>query len=135
MSELNHCNCSELFGFMYGAAITQSLRASGKSAGDDESTLALKPMGRVIPSPKQREPVVPQNGLWSNKNFFKQTFRMFFHTYATLCITCRSLDTGKTSEINTLLFADPPFYIYPTPETLRPILHSNLCKFTVYFIL
>ena len=33
-----------------------------KSAGDDESILALKPMGRIIPSPKQKVPVAPLNG-------------------------------------------------------------------------
>ena len=38
-----------------------------KSASDDESTLALKPMGRVIRIPKQRVPVAPQNGPQSNK--------------------------------------------------------------------
>ena len=33
-----------------------------ESAGDVASTLALKPMGRVNWSPKQRAPVAPQNG-------------------------------------------------------------------------
>ena len=33
-----------------------------QSAGKDGSTLALKPMGRVNQSPKQRVPVAPQNG-------------------------------------------------------------------------
>ena len=40
-----------------------------KTTGDDRSTLTLKPMGRVIQNTKQRVPVVPQNGLRSNKNF------------------------------------------------------------------
>ena len=40
-----------------------------KSTGNDESTLALKPRGRFIQSPKQRVPVAPQNGPRSNKNF------------------------------------------------------------------
>ena len=31
-----------------------------KSAGDGASILALKPMGKVNQSPKQREPVAPQ---------------------------------------------------------------------------
>ena len=42
-----------------------------KSAGDDESTLALKAIGsRIIRSPKQRVLVAPQNGPLFNKNFF-----------------------------------------------------------------
>ena len=32
------------------------------STGNDGSTLALKPMGRVNQSPKERVPVAPQNG-------------------------------------------------------------------------
>ena len=32
------------------------------SAGDGATTLALKPMGRLNQSPKQRVPVAPQNG-------------------------------------------------------------------------
>ena len=43
-----------------------------KSAGDDWSTLTLKPMDIVIQSPKQRVPVVPQNGPRSNKNLKKK---------------------------------------------------------------
>ena len=39
------------------------LRAQAtESTGDDASTLALKPMGGVNRSPKQRVPVAPQNG-------------------------------------------------------------------------
>ena len=37
-------------------------RKREQSMGDDGSTLALKPMGRVNRSPKQRAPVAPQNG-------------------------------------------------------------------------
>ena len=33
-----------------------------ESAGDGASTLALKPMGGVNQSPKQKTPVAPQNG-------------------------------------------------------------------------
>ena len=39
------------------------------SAGHHESTLPLKPMGRVIQSPKRRVPVAPYNRPPSNKNF------------------------------------------------------------------
>ena len=42
-----------------------------QSTGDDGSTLALKPMGRVNPSRKQRAPVAPQNGDL-HRNFFKE---------------------------------------------------------------
>ena len=47
-------------------------RKRQKSAGNDRSTLTLKLMGRVIPSPKQRVPVAPQNGPRSHKNFKKK---------------------------------------------------------------
>ena len=44
------------------------------SAGDDGSTLALKPMGRVNRSPKQRAPVAPQNSdLSPQKIYLKKT--------------------------------------------------------------
>ena len=49
-----------------------------KECRNDESTLALKPMSRVIQSPKQRVPVAPQNGSWSNKNFVKWKIQRFF---------------------------------------------------------
>ena len=42
-----------------------------QSMGDDGSTLALKPMGRVNQSLKQRAPVAPQNGDLSPQNFLK----------------------------------------------------------------
>ena len=45
-----------------------------KSAGDDESRLALKLMSRVTRRPKQRVPVTPQNGPWSNKNLVTTYF-------------------------------------------------------------
>ena len=41
-----------------------------QSAGDDGSTLALKHMGRVNRSPKQRVLVAPQNGDLSPQKFF-----------------------------------------------------------------
>ena len=41
-----------------------------QSAGDDESSLALKPMGRVNWSLKQSGLVAPQNGDLSPQNFF-----------------------------------------------------------------
>ena len=37
-------------------------------SGDDKSTLALKPVGGAIQSPKQRVPVGPQNAPWPNSN-------------------------------------------------------------------
>ena len=40
-----------------------------KSAGDDQSALTLKPMGRVLRSPDQRVPVAPQNGPRASKTF------------------------------------------------------------------
>ena len=42
-----------------------------KSTGDDLCPLTLKIMDRVIRSPKQRVPVAPQNGPWSNKTYKK----------------------------------------------------------------
>ena len=42
-----------------------------KSIGDDQSTLTLKHMGKVIQSPKQMIPVAPQNGPRSNKTLKK----------------------------------------------------------------
>ena len=45
-------------------------RKRRKSASKDKSTLALKPMGKVIRSRIQRVPVTPQNGPRSNKNLF-----------------------------------------------------------------
>ena len=41
-----------------------------QSTGDDGSTLALKPTGRVNQSPKQRAPVAPQNGDLSQQKIF-----------------------------------------------------------------
>ena len=38
------------------------MRKREQSAGDDGSTLALKPTGRVNRSLKQKAPVAPQNG-------------------------------------------------------------------------
>ena len=38
------------------------MRKREQSTGDNGSTLALKPMGRVNRSPKQRVTVAPQNG-------------------------------------------------------------------------
>ena len=45
-----------------------------QSAGlrDDGSTLALKPMGRVNQSPKQKVPVAPQNGYLSLQKMLKR---------------------------------------------------------------
>ena len=43
-----------------------------QSAGDDGSTLALKPVGRVNRSPKQRAPVDPQNGDLSPQKIYKE---------------------------------------------------------------
>ena len=47
------------------------VRKRQKSTGNHESTLALKPMGRVIPYRKQRVPGARQDGPWFNKKFFK----------------------------------------------------------------
>ena len=61
-----------------GLGSQSSLRGSfnaqaTESAGDAASTLALKPMGRVNQSPKQRVPVAPQNGdLSAQKKCFKK---------------------------------------------------------------
>ena len=51
-------------------------------ADDDRSTLALKPMGRVNQSPKQRVPVTPQNGDLSPQKKFKKVNlqRLYFFT-------------------------------------------------------
>ena len=38
------------------------MRKQENYAGDDEFNLVLKPMGRIIRSPKQRVPVAPYNG-------------------------------------------------------------------------
>ena len=44
-----------------------------KSADDNEATLTLKLMrSRVIRSLKQRVPVAPKNGPWSNKNVHRE---------------------------------------------------------------
>ena len=51
--------------------IKQANNKRQKRAGDGV-TLALKRMGRVIRSPKQREPAAPQSGPRSNKNFKKE---------------------------------------------------------------
>ena len=48
-----------------------------KNVGDDQSTLTLKLLGRVILSPKQMVLVAPQNGPRFNKNF-KKKFRILF---------------------------------------------------------
>ena len=42
------------------------------STGDGASTLALKPMGGVNQSPKQRSSVAPQNGDLSPQKIFKK---------------------------------------------------------------
>ena len=44
--------------------------------GDDGSTLALKPMGRVNQSPKQRAPVAPQNGEMSLQKIYLKKKRL-----------------------------------------------------------
>ena len=48
------------------------VQATTESTCHDESTLAMKLMGRVIQSPEQKVPVAPQNGPRSNKNFKKK---------------------------------------------------------------
>ena len=75
-------------------------RKQQKSAGDDESSLGLKHMGRVIQSPKQRVPVPPQNRPQSNKNFLEkkeQTTvqdqgenRILFCAANVFCAACRT---------------------------------------------
>ena len=47
-------------------------------AGDDESTVILKPMGRVIRSPKQRVAVAPQHGPRSNENCLKKEMKAIY---------------------------------------------------------
>ena len=39
------------------------VRKQQKSAGDDQSTMALKPVGKVIRSPKQRVLVAPRKAV------------------------------------------------------------------------
>ena len=47
------------------------------SVGDDESTLALKPMGRIIQSlTKQRVPVAPQNKVGLNFILYEKDYRI-----------------------------------------------------------
>ena len=46
-------------------------RKRQKSTSNDGSSLALKLLGKVIRSPKQRVLLAPQNGPQSNKNIFK----------------------------------------------------------------
>ena len=53
-SEKNEPGQSELTPRIHSAQVTES-------ADDGASTLALKPIGRVNRSPKQRAPVAPQN--------------------------------------------------------------------------
>ena len=43
------------------------MRKQEQSTGNDGSTLALQPMGRVNQSRKQRAPVAPQNGDFSSQ--------------------------------------------------------------------
>ena len=45
-----------------------------------DPNIALKPMGRVIKSPKQKGQVGPENGFRSNKNFKKRKVRVLFVT-------------------------------------------------------
>ena len=49
---------------------------ASESTGDGASTLALKPMGRVNGSPKQRVPVAPQNGDTVSTKNYKKSIKM-----------------------------------------------------------
>ena len=67
-----------------------------QSMGDDGSTLALKPMGRVNWSPKQRAPVAPQKGDLSpqkfKKNYLKQKYDSSLHWSGTIRIVNSDID-------------------------------------------
>ena len=83
--------------------------------GDNESTLALKPMGRIIQSLKQRVPLAPQIGPQYNKNFKKDNNK----TSPTVVLTKGNVFALLNFQVGKINFCNPNGLAIPNEKGMR----------------